>query len=305
MGRFFQKDPSRQEKNLYRYANGNPINFTDPGGLVFINPDLGELVRDAKQLYDKAMCVQHPDDRQYLSTDSIDDLFTDFVCEYGPSHREFGYDAPLTIELAHSQSIKHLRAQFYLQEGKPYSGKGQMGISDFFEAKVLDLTNGFTITSFAGLPMPVTIMDFIGGYDWDVYQTSKGTVRFEISDTKDLVSGTRINFSRSGTLDISIEEYLQNPQKYNRSGSQVPNLAFSFDWGQYNIISVLSEKSTRSRNPDHMSGLGGGTVSYLYAWEEAYEPSWACQQIFYNPRYGLVLDVLPIPNNTLLSTEEN
>jgi RHS repeat-associated protein len=36
MGRFFQKDPSRQEKNLYRYANGNPINFTDPDGLVFI-----------------------------------------------------------------------------------------------------------------------------------------------------------------------------------------------------------------------------------------------------------------------------
>jgi hypothetical protein len=29
------------------------------------------------------ICAQHPDDELYLSTDSVDDLFTDFICEYG------------------------------------------------------------------------------------------------------------------------------------------------------------------------------------------------------------------------------
>ena len=33
IGRFFQKDPSKAEKNLYLYAQGNPILNTDPSGL--------------------------------------------------------------------------------------------------------------------------------------------------------------------------------------------------------------------------------------------------------------------------------
>lgn len=40
-GRFFQKDPSRQEKNLYQYAGSNPIMFTDPSGLVYLTFDDG------------------------------------------------------------------------------------------------------------------------------------------------------------------------------------------------------------------------------------------------------------------------
>lgn len=32
-GRYIQKDPSRLEKNLYLYVNGNPLKYTDPTGL--------------------------------------------------------------------------------------------------------------------------------------------------------------------------------------------------------------------------------------------------------------------------------
>lgn len=34
-GRFFQMDPSRQERNLFQYAGSDPILYTDPSGLAF------------------------------------------------------------------------------------------------------------------------------------------------------------------------------------------------------------------------------------------------------------------------------
>ncbi len=37
LGRFTQPDPSGQETNPYLYAAGDPINFTDPAGLGFLN----------------------------------------------------------------------------------------------------------------------------------------------------------------------------------------------------------------------------------------------------------------------------
>jgi len=37
MGRFTQPDPSGQEANTYLYAAANPINNTDPSGLVYLN----------------------------------------------------------------------------------------------------------------------------------------------------------------------------------------------------------------------------------------------------------------------------
>jgi RHS repeat-associated protein len=40
-GRFFQQDPSRQEKNLYQYAGSSPTMFTDPSGLVYLTFDDG------------------------------------------------------------------------------------------------------------------------------------------------------------------------------------------------------------------------------------------------------------------------
>jgi RHS repeat-associated protein len=310
-GRFFQLDPSKQEKNLYYYASSNPVIFTDPSGLNYINPDYKKILENwvtaTKSAYSKdgsnRNCALHPDDGQFPN-DTVDDLFTDFICEYGPAHRDFYYDDDVTVELAHSTSLKHLRADFYSKGANYFSGKGQMNPIQFFEAKLLDLINGSTPTRFMGIDnIPVTITDFIGGYDWEVYKTQRNTVNFKIVDQKDLVSGTRINFTRQGAQDISIEEYLQNPQKYNRNPTYEINPIGSFDWSRYNLISILSEKSSIDRNPGKGDVSGGGTMTYTYRWEEKFIENWACNDLyyFYNPDTGpIVVDQLPIPDNQLL-----
>ncbi|MET9987726.1 RHS repeat-associated core domain-containing protein, partial [Streptomyces rochei] len=40
-GRFTQPDPSGQEKNAYLYAGGDPVNNTDPSGLLSLGEGLG------------------------------------------------------------------------------------------------------------------------------------------------------------------------------------------------------------------------------------------------------------------------
>jgi uncharacterized protein RhaS with RHS repeats len=37
LGRFAQPDPSGQEKNRYLYAGGDPINNSDPSGLLSLD----------------------------------------------------------------------------------------------------------------------------------------------------------------------------------------------------------------------------------------------------------------------------
>ncbi|MGZ2362332.1 RHS repeat-associated core domain-containing protein, partial [Streptomyces sp. 372A] len=41
LGRFTQPDPSGQETNTYLYATGDPINHTDPSGLISVGDALG------------------------------------------------------------------------------------------------------------------------------------------------------------------------------------------------------------------------------------------------------------------------
>jgi len=313
MGRFISRDPSGQEKNFYLYGNGNPIRFTDPTGLLYISPDYEKIfkaiVESSRKIYGKngssRNCSINLDDGQY-STDTIDDLFTDYICEYGKSIREFDYDDPITIEVAKSTSVSKQRAKFYFRGGNRYTGFGEkMGAMAFIDAKIFDLVNGYTETDFGGFNnIPLTVMDYIGGYDWIISRTTRGTVHFTIMDEKNLVSGTRFPFlGDNGTKEISMEDYLSNPQQYNldRSSTIDPYL---FDWGKYTIISVLSNKPSGMRDPLKLSGVGGGTMKLIFSWEENFVDSWACPELFINPMYGgLVITQLPIPNSILLPSK--
>ena len=139
-GRFTQRDSwegdIQQPQTVLRgyiYVGNNPLNVKDPTGL-FPSPEFpwpwkwpaGMVVDLVKGSYCKIglfrFCFFNPDNGQWPS-DTVDDLFTDFVCEYGPEHRRFYANAHLTQQLARSYTVHMLRWRFYLQE----SGKCQVG----------------------------------------------------------------------------------------------------------------------------------------------------------------------------------
>ena len=269
---------------------------------------LSWLVQKARFAYSKngsnRICASTPDDGQF-SDDTVHDLFTDFICEYGPTDREFDYNDPLTIELSNSTSIARLRAEFYRNSNIPFSGIGQMEPKMFMESRIFDLSNETTKTRFMGIDdAPVTIVDFLGGYDWNIYKTVRNTVRFEIDNETSLMSGTRIWFS-SDVNDISLELYLQDPSAFNRDGSIRADLS-RLDKSKYNIISILSNKPSESRNPSTISGLGGGTMRQRFIWEEIYVSDWSCNRailmITLGPNTSYVRPApmtLPVPKGEL------
>ncbi len=303
MGRFGQMDPSRLENNPYLYGLGNPVRYTDPSGLTvdcapwdYCPPAPDEvtvgdvLVNFAKRAYSKdgslVNCANHPDNGQSKS-DSVADLFQDFVCEYGPSERQFDHEARLTQELARSRTIAKLRWEFYvLWGGIGYKSQRetQMNIPAFLDAKLLDpLIGGYSTVMDPFTRIPVTITDFLGGYGWDIHVTSRGTARFEIVNETSLESGTRIGFSAHSRTDISVQLYLSNPDAYPSS--------------QYNIISILSPKPRDQRNPSTTTGLGGGTMTQRFIWEERNLADWECNPNHVDPFFPYQLW---LPDNTVL-----
>ena len=122
-----------------------------------------------------------------------------------------------------------------------------MDIEMFIAANTSDLAYKCSLTHLGPIPGCETISHFLGGLDsWEVTKDEFAglpTVRFEIENTTDLASGTRLpwNPSREGFIDISLEDYLANPSAYNKGGSSVIDPAI-IDYSLYSMVSVLSPK---------------------------------------------------------------
>jgi hypothetical protein len=213
-----------------------------------------------------------PDDGQSDLTDTVDDLFTDYICEYGSKDREYRFNARLTQELARTRAIALLRQQFYMTGGIR-SGPSQMGPGAFWNAKVRDSLSECTWTVFGGISVCASITDFLGGFDsWSVSRSTfhgKDTVSFEIRNTTSLVSGSRIGVSRTGVDDISLEEYARDPRAFNRNMEKRRDLSH-FDFNRYNMLSILQERTIRDSTTT--TGPGGGTMTQRFTWEEPYLP---------------------------------
>jgi RHS repeat-associated protein len=284
-----------QSLNGFAYVEGNPINRIDPSGHQSIIDDwLKEpkrahwLVNFTRFLYSRQgllrNCALTPDDGIH-SSDSVDDLLTDFICEYGPRHRRFSVNDKLTQELAFSESIYELRKLFYEGGARPlgpglnklfgprefilatadavYAATANT-ILDFSSDCDIDLDTFLKIRTMVQATAPASITHFLGTYDFEIKLVSSSRVRFVIHNQTDLASGTRIPGRFSG---ISLEKYLSNPTAYaNRP-----------------ILSILEAKD-RSFT---IGREGGGSFEQTFIWDEQFLPKFARSRWFPPWPFGL------------------
>jgi len=307
-GRFLNADPSRLEQNPFLYGEANPINHTDPFGLsstLPIGPITGLMdpimeaklvVEFAKLIYSKngivRNCFLTPDDGQNNATDTIDDLTTDFICEYGDSYREYNGGAVLTRQLAKSEFVYGLRGAIYMGKEENIPTNTSLNIADFIGATldighqiedalathqvplVLHLAPGSQIT------VPISANHFFGGFDdIRVERTTRGTIRFDFLNKTNIVSGTRIPLvtESANMRSISLEQLVSG---------KLPG------GPPYNLLSILSLRSATSRDPNTTFGPGGGEMTQRFTWEEFYWPSWECAYPAYSqvaPRIDLLM----------------
>ena len=156
-----------------------------------------------------------------------------------------------------------------------------MGFTGFFEAKIYD-----SIFS----RKPVSLVDFLGGFDsWHITKDSfmgEQTVRFEIRNETTLASGTRYPITRGG-IPISMEEYIRDPGRYNVHGI---NHGYTFLMDRkYSLNYILSKKPSYLRNSHVKTGLGGGTITQIFIWEEKFHPCYKQNSL----DFGLPIYLLP------------
>jgi hypothetical protein len=217
-------------------------------------------VQAAQQLYSQnglnRDCANSPDIGQY-SNETINQVFTDYICEYGPDTREFGAGADITQELARSHSIYLARELFYAGGGQPIERGQRFGPAEFVWAKVDILFAGSQPVRFV-LDWPaMNVTDFLGSYSYKVSLTTRGTIRVWVDNPTTLESGTRIGvYDPAAQENISLEEYLKNPSLHKDA----------------HLVSILSSKTR-----DQTTGTeGGGNFEETFTWEEPYQDPWAC-----------------------------
>jgi RHS repeat-associated protein len=311
VGRFISKDPwpgslqRPQSLNDFSYAKNNSINATDPLGL-FSGPweelPAWMVVEAAKMGYSKLGLLRNcflgrnRDDGQWPS-DTVDDLLTDYICEYGPEHRYFYADAHLTQQLARSISIHRIREEYYRgdyqESGQPLEDIYNFDNREFFEAEIDSLLRGDKTRFLAPLKRDITA--FIGTYDYKITRLASNKVRFQVHNRTTLESGTRIPPIFGGVdpkgaeAAFSVEELLQaNPSLASQSLGSIMD--------SYPIISILESK-TRRKTTGPLNGLleleGGGTMRQTFIWREQY-PLLGCFD--WLPPWPIVLQFLTIDN---------
>ncbi len=269
VGRFTQPDPYpcplclSPTLSLYIYADNHPINRTDPTGLFPFPWEWPAwlVVELARAAYWKVgplrFCLNHPDDGQHPS-DTVDDLFTDFVCEYGPAHRYFYADAHLTQQLARSYTVHLYRVQFYLQGGGMLSGQHEFEVPGFLLATLDSLVEGDETHFLIRIPQ-LNITHFLGTFKYEIADRGRsGLVRFWVYNKTDLASGTRLPRILGGTPGApSLEELIEDhPELRNEPIGSLLQC--------HPISSIL-----RARARWETVGLqGGGTMEQTFIWCE-------------------------------------
>jgi RHS repeat-associated protein len=301
LGQFMSRDgwPGnvRRPGTLYAwsYVQSNPINLVDPTGFIsfdwrdLIFSPAGAVVNLFKNMYSKAgmtrVCLFHNTSQH--PSDTIDDLLTDYICEFGPEHRFFNADAHLTQQLARSATIHFVREKFY-REGKA-QGDYPVGPSELWLSTVDSVwERDWTHYPIGVIPLPLNITEFLGSFDYKIWRDSLW-VYFEVHNKTSLESGTRIPPQLGGTQGgnaKSVEEVLETHPYWWRFRSIV------YIMGHFDIKSILKSK-TRDETGGFLGREGGGDMQQTFRWREQYFecglPAWpAIRSVLRIERYDLL-----------------
>ena len=271
-GRFLTIDPWQANLqnpsilNRYIYTADNPINYIDPTGMIPAR--LAVLL--AQITYSKVgpfrNCLFYYDDGQFDS-DGVNELFTDYICEYGPQTRVFHGETRLSQELARSYTMHTIRTQFYIEgNAQLLQGRHEFEGDEIGWAFIDILSGGDDVHPFTiGPRIPISITHYLGTFDYRLESSQNGSVRVLITDEKELRSATRIGPSLGGARvnqaneALSIEEILElRPELAQYS---VGELLKMFEG---KVISILK---IRSRD-DTTGFMGGGLLVQHFTWEE-------------------------------------
>jgi hypothetical protein len=290
VGRFLAKDPwpgdvqRPQTLNGWGYAEGNPVNLTDPSGFSpppphpvggglgaflecfalsvrtglytsLIDPSITvqDAIATCQMAYSQTSWWQNETncqrrrDAEWSLPQTVGELFEDYLCERGPEHVRFPGRNPLTRQLAESAQLDILRSKFYREGEKPISGEQRFNFPEVFNATVDAL-----------MIQDVSITHFLGTFDYSVSSSTLERVGFWVQNQTDRASGSHFagRFPAEGYI-WSLEELVEMfPHLKRKSLKEVVT--------DYNVISVL-----RAQPREETRGsIGGGNMKQTFTWSE-------------------------------------
>jgi hypothetical protein len=292
VGRFLNKDSWAgamvypQSLNGWNYVENRPILLVDPTGSFPWSPwddpfwnglTAGGAVDLAKAFWSKAglvrVCFLHPNNG-WWPTDTVNDLLTDWICEYGESsERTFDGSAHLTQQLARSYTIQRKRELFYELGGHFLAGQYKFDNTEFLLATIDSMLESDTV-GFGESPMRVSlslnVTHFLDSFDYRITRMPPGAnyIAFQVTNVTDLESGTRIPPILGG-VDIDQADDAFSIEELVEANPWLRLVPLSDLITHFPIISILKTKT-----PEETEGLlgleGGGTMKQPFIWKEHY-----------------------------------
>jgi RHS repeat-associated protein len=204
-GRFTQADPIGLAGglNLYGFAGGDPVTYTDPFGLCPIP------VTDCPGFMNLVVKAATSEWGQAFG------MLGDWASGSGPASRSFGQGTPQVEALRGAPGTDAAREAFYAKNSENISGGKPL----------IPLTNfsaGFGVAGLAAAGTNGT-RQFVGAYRVDVTPNANGTIHFNVSNTTSMTSASyhllpsweRSSFGPGGNMreHYSWDEPVSRPQQ--------------------------------------------------------------------------------------------
>jgi hypothetical protein len=259
-GRIQKMDPGNFLRTIDGYTNsaepgtgalltlrleGNFANLSLNSGFprdmpVHVALQLARSMFSQQEVFD---CSTEPKDRQPLPSDTVKELWLDYLCHRGPEHRTLDGRTTLTHDLARSELVDQIRRQFY--SGEPLDEATlYFNIPEFLSATVDMLTMMHELQRYE-----FSITHFIGSFDYSVIREGD-RLRYVIHNQTDRSSGTHIPLRfPEGGYTLSLEELVrQKPALDNAFMLEVIHS------GKSPIISILEAKNRSDMLPGERWG---------------------------------------------------